>query len=146
MEKREAECWTSRLGRSPKRRKENGGFRTFTANIPQSTRHPVERLQSILVIAWLHWCSRCLALCSEKKGLPRNVRGRCKRGAQYRLSWPAPLVHFRLDYSLSLCLLPLFIILFWFPFCVLYSWVSLALDFLFLAKYDPLKKYFKIFF
>lgn len=42
--KKRGKCWTSRLGRSFKRgEKGRGGFRIFTANIPFSTRHPMEK-------------------------------------------------------------------------------------------------------
>lgn len=135
MDKRERECWASMLGRSLKRGK-GRGVGIFTANIPFSTRHPVEKMQSILVINLAVLLFLLPGILFPEEGATQECEGRWGVGGregQERLSWSAPLVNFRLDYSL-VTLTFLFITLFWFPFCVWYSWASLALHFFLLVS------------
>lgn len=82
MEKR-GKCWTSRLGEALREEKDERGFRIFTANIPFSTRHPVEKRQFILVIDLaVPLLLGYRAFCFQKKGLSRNVKGRVGSGGQ----------------------------------------------------------------
>lgn len=108
------------LRRSLKRGK-GRGFRIFTANIPFSTRHPVEKRQFILVINLAALLLLLPGILFPEEGATQECKGRWGVGGregQEELSSPAPLVNFRLDYSLVI-LPSLFITLFWFPFCVL---------------------------
>ena len=79
MEKR-GEHWTSRLGEALREEKGAGGFRIFTANIPFSTRHPVEKRQFILVIDLAAPLFLLLGILFPEEGAIKECRGRVRWG------------------------------------------------------------------
>lgn len=101
------------VGRSFKRGKGRGGFRIFTANIPFSTRHPVEKRQFILVIDLAAPLLLLLGILFPEEGAIQEGKGRVGRGVSegFQGQWHPQSISGQIT-TFSLGLLCLFFTLF----------------------------------
>ena len=106
-----------RLEKSPVRRTGREGFRAWTTSTPLSSRRLAAKRQSILVMDLAAQLLSCQALCSQEKGLPRNVGEGVGAGVSIQafMTSTLSLLEVRLQlyhFAFCLCLLLSFVCLF----------------------------------
>ena len=129
------ECWTSRF--LLKRGKGRRGFRIFTANIPFSTRHPVEKRPFILVIDLAAVLLLLPGILFPEEGPTQECKGKGWGWGSVKAFLASTLSPFQVRLRPCHSASASVYYFFWFPFCVLYGYASPACYFLLLARCSP---------